>query len=163
MDYDDEKMLAAILRRMLVATDDIAILADARGLQRKVAGLKLDPHDLTVAGDARSRHGLLARTIEKKRSAVAISHSWERASKEALAELAKARGGHPPEGYVWRHSKDRSDTPEEVTERHTKRLLWEAKRVAGIQSSLRVEIRAKDARIAELEARLETVRKAVEA
>ena len=36
MTYDEESLLTTILRRMLVATDDTAILADVRGLQRKV-------------------------------------------------------------------------------------------------------------------------------
>lgn len=163
MTYDEETLLTTILRRVLVATDDVAILADVRGLQRKVKGLGADPHDLAISGGARARHSVMKRAIAARNEAETLSRMWEAASKEVLADLAKDRGGRPPEGYTWKNDKRRRETPEEVAERHIKRLVWEIKQVTSRHSKLRSESVAKDARIAELEARLATIAMAVAA
>lgn len=159
MNYDDEILLTTILRRVLVANDEVAILADVRGLQRKVMGLSLNPYDISMSGNAASRHDVLDRALAQRKEAQTLFGLWEQASKAMLSNLAKSRGGHPPDSYTFRNSVGRTDTPTEVAELHTKRIVWEINHIIRRNAELHVEKAKLEDRVAYLEAALANVTK----
>jgi len=153
MKADDEILLTTILRRILVANDDTAILVDARGLQRKVKGFELDPHSVALTAD-RGRHDMLKRWMAERDQARSVVRLWEDTAKDFLEALAKSRGGNPPEGYTWRWSIERTDNQDEVAERWTKRLLWEVNQIIRRNADLHAEKAKLEDRVAYLEAAL---------
>lgn len=151
MNADQELVLTNILRRMLVATDDVSILTDARGLQRKVTGLGLDAHELVVAPE-KGRYTMLSRVRAERDGARNLAHAWEKCAKEVLSLLAEGRGGKPPEGYTWRWTTERTDTQEEVSDRWIKRMEWETKQIIRRNANLHAQKAMLEDRVAYLEA-----------
>lgn len=158
MNADDEILLTTILRRMLVANDDAAILADVRGLQRKIKGLGVNPHTVGINGSTAEigRYDILRNALDDRNQAQTLFQLWEKASQAMLKDLADSRGGHPPDGYVFRYDVDRMETPTEVAERHTKRMLWEIKQIIRRNADLHKEKAKLEDRVAYLEAALAT-------
>lgn len=153
MKAEEEIVLTNILRRMLVATDDIAILADARGLQRKVKGVGADPHEVAMSAGG-FRYKLLEEALDERNKAKAVARHWEKVAETTLATLAESRGGKPPEGYTWRWSTESMDTQTDVADRWTKRLAWEIKQIIRRNSDLHAEKAKLEDRVAYLEAAL---------
>lgn len=151
----DEILLTTILRRMLVANDDTAILADARGLQRKVVGLGLDPHKMsTTFAAGYGRYELLTGAISERDGARSVARMWEKTAEKTLKTLADSRGGQPPEGYTWRWSTESMDTQEEVTDRWSKRLQWEVKQIIRRNGELHADKAKLEDQVAYLKAAL---------
>ncbi|WP_425985823.1 hypothetical protein [Brevundimonas sp. TWP1-2-1b1] len=156
MTGDNEVILSTILRRVLVATDDVAILADVRGLQRKVKGLGVDPHSVGMNGStsATNRYDILKNQIKERDEARSISRVWSKAGEDVVKRLAESRGGHAPEGHTWRWTTETMDTDQDVADRWTKRLAWEINQIIRRNADLHAEKAKLEDRVIYLEAAL---------
>lgn len=165
--------LSQILRGAILNQNDGEALNGLRAFRKKFEATGAYIHDVLLSSNA-GAYGVIERAIEQRKEAQRVARIWETESQEFLRELAADRGGYPPESATFRHSKGRSDTNEEVAERHAKRTAWEIKEAVRRNAELKRQIVAKDnliatlksredqsARIAELEARLAKVLEAV--